>query len=61
MLLWAGILDLEMAVYHRQEQVDKGLSGRIAQVENGPVDVKHDTIYVLTGEGYVYAPRHPGI
>jgi outer membrane protein assembly factor BamB len=28
---------------------------------NGPVDVKRNTIYVLTSDGYVYALRHPGI
>jgi outer membrane protein assembly factor BamB len=26
---------------------------------NGPVDVKHNTIYALTSDGYVYALRHP--
>jgi hypothetical protein len=28
---------------------------------NGPVDVKRNTIYVLTNDGYVYALRHPSI
>jgi outer membrane protein assembly factor BamB len=28
---------------------------------NGPVDVKRNTIYVLTSDGYVYALRHPSI
>jgi outer membrane protein assembly factor BamB len=28
---------------------------------NGPVDVKHNTIYALTSDGYVYALRHPPI
>jgi len=28
---------------------------------NGSVDVKENTIYVLTMDGYVYALRHPGI
>jgi outer membrane protein assembly factor BamB len=28
---------------------------------NGPVDVKRNTIYVLTGDGYVYALRHPSV
>jgi hypothetical protein len=35
MLLWAGILDLEMTVYQWQEQADKGLRGRIAKMEMG--------------------------
>jgi outer membrane protein assembly factor BamB len=28
---------------------------------NGPADVKRNTIYVLTSDGYIYALRHPGI
>lgn len=28
---------------------------------NGPVDVKRNTIYVLTSDGYVYALRHPRV
>jgi outer membrane protein assembly factor BamB len=28
---------------------------------NGPVDVRRNTIYVLTGDGYVYALRHPSV
>jgi hypothetical protein len=39
----------------------KDLADEFPRVENGPVDVKHDTIHVLTGDGYVYAPRHPGM
>jgi outer membrane protein assembly factor BamB len=28
---------------------------------NGSVDVKHNTIYALTSDGYVYALRHPPV
>jgi hypothetical protein len=35
MLLWAGILDLEMTVDSSQEQVNKRLRGRIAKMEAG--------------------------
>jgi len=34
---------------------------RTSSAGNGPVDLKHNIIYVLTSDGYVYALRHPPV
>jgi hypothetical protein len=37
------------------------IENKNGRLGNGAVDVKQNTIYALTGDGYAYGSRHPTI